>query len=246
MKRYLSLTLLLLILIDFNKNKSVDLIIESIEVNLGNEWYVKKHESGFTAYFCRTCNQKYLDSLKINPVSLNIDRYYFFDKYGPDSVSYYTTVSFPPQFTEEEELEWYKKNGVLKIRVDFEETWSKAKFKEIYLKNDSLKNEILKESLSKSNESIFADYRYWLPEERWKKRTQMFDFYFQKLPYSSKFINCSIFIDPSKPEHFCAPLLTDNTSNYWNVRANYLEDERRRALIVISEALGIKNYKIIH
>lgn len=239
------------------KLDSIDSLIIRVQNTLSKEWFVEKKANGFDVFFCRSCNENYIDSINNTP-SYNrkniqnnasfkfFTREHFFERNGPDSVSYYSTVS--QEFSTNEIRKYYEANGVMKIMVRLEQKWSKKKYKSIQNKNNTLKNEITKKSLGKSNMTIFEDYRFWVPNQPWLlNRIKDYDFSFQQLPYTSDWFEYSIFIYQDKPTQFCNIMYCDPLDNlYYKNKRNKLEHERLTALTSIAYALGIKNYKVLN
>lgn len=229
---------------------------------IGEEWFLQQSENGFVVYFCRSCNEKYqkwisdekLADNQVDSLSLRKGRQLFFKPEFVDSVSYYGTVSRPTMSfdaTEDEKnnynKNWYKRNGVLKFEIRFEEKWSDEKIIELQKNNCLLEGEILKIPLLKSNTNIFSDYRFWLPEDYFKLRTAAYDFYFERLPYASTLFDYSVFIIPDKPFFFCDVLYVNKSNDlYFNVEANFIEEERLKTLKIIVLSLGINDYKIVN
>lgn len=242
-----------------SKNDVLDSLIKRVESSLSQDWFVVKKKEGFDVFFCRSCNEQYLDSMDNRPTYSheNIQngiyrKYYtrteFFTKNGADSVCYYSTVSMEYSNDTNEINKGYQPNDILKISVNISPKWNDEKYAEIQSQNNQLKNEIIKESLGKTNTSIFADYRYWIPTQPWLlKRIKGLNFSFEQLPYSSDWFNYSIFIVQDKPCQFCKVLYCNpKDKSHHNNKRNDLEHERAVALYSIAYALGIKDYQILN
>lgn len=255
-----SLYLTFFLTISFHLNSQVsenkmDSLYHEIEFLIGDSWYFEEITNGFQVTFCKTCRdsyKRYLDTT--NLFNRNLTRSDFFKPELIDSVSYYSTVSntpISPNLTKEEKINHYSKiyraNNIMKFEIRFEEKWTQNKIETIQNKNNQLRDSILTKPLYKSNEGIFSDYRYWLPDRRWKERTIGLDFYFERLPYNSLILDRSIFIYHNKPFYFSRPMLVDkNDPEYFFKSENELENERQRVLKVIALALGIHDYKVVN
>lgn len=232
----------------------LDSLYEEIEFLVGEDWYLKPTENGFTLTFCRTCTRNYHEYLDNNQWPYRKFREDFYSSSDIDSVSYYTLVSNYhnlSNLTREEKIEYftsfYKPESILQLEVIFSEKWTTKKIASVQANNDLLKEEILKEPLYKTSKKIFSDYRYWIPEKYLQKRTEAFDFYFERLPYKSITIDKSIFIIHNTPSFFSEPLLVDKSDPeyFWN-RNNELKSEKERTLKIIALALGIHDFEIIN
>lgn len=264
-----TITLFLLLLSSkaFSQNKKfITELSNKVKEVLNDDWFIEVVNDGFNVYFCRSCNenyQKWADEtgfikgyILVEPL-VEKDRYEFFKTELADSISYYSTVSmydgiFDPSQADSiqhhAKKKFYRKNGILKFEIRLESKWSDNKIKEIQTKNNLLKKEILKESLYKSSINMFSDYRFNLPDDQWKTRTTAFDFYFQRLPYTSAFYDYSIFITPEKPYYSSVkPMYVDNSDeHYYENKENFIEAERCQALRIIALTLGIPDFVIVN
>lgn len=263
MKTFKPLLYLFLLAYSFNgfsqkiSSEKLELIRSEIQSVLGDDWFLTPTKSGFKVTFCRSCQKRYVDSCNSRPENRDWifppSRELFFDPHHMDSVCYYTTVSNESNpFSENDSMRYvylenfYKTNGILSFEVRIEKKWSDKKYQEVAAKNDTLKKEILKEPLYKMSMNIFSDYRFWLPEDYFKNRTKNYNFYFERLPYSSELYDYSIFIIQDKPYYFCSPLYVDKNDRYfYNRISNKLEHERERTLKIIALALGILDFKVV-
>lgn len=244
------------------EQKILDSLYREIEFLIGDEWFLERTQDGFSVTYCRTCQEKwkaYEDTTFpagiIHPRVMSArSRPSFFEPEFIDSISYYTLVSsYNPAFgnyTPEEKInyfrEFYKANAILKFDVTFSDKWSDKKIGHVLSKNNQLKDSILSKPLYKTSMNIFSDYRYWVPEERFRERTKGLNFYFERLPYESMIIDESIFIEHNQPFYFGLPMFVDrNDPEYYDNPKNELEDERARTLKIIAMVLGIHDYKII-
>lgn len=125
--------------------------------------------------------------------------------------------------------------------------WTQDKFNAVLARNNQLKDSILLQPMYKTNMGIFSDYRFWLPEENLRSRTQGLDFYFERLPYESLTLDKSIFMLHNKPFYFAKTFLVDKKDQeYCLKQENHLEDERSRTLKIIALALGIHDFVIVN
>ncbi|MFK8046665.1 MAG: hypothetical protein AB8B72_14295 [Crocinitomicaceae bacterium] len=220
--------------------EKIDSILAIVENVVSKEWFILKKTDGFEITFCSTCQRKYEDSVAKSGVKgLLLKRNDFYKIYGPDSVSYYSIVNSSYNNTEKNFLKIYPKNGVLRFSVTFDNVWSIDKIKETQNFNNELKTVALANSISRSNNEMFSDYRFWLPDAIiWRNKNTKSDF--KKLPYYSHWLNFSIFITQDKPYFFAGiGLIEKNTFTS-------LEEERKKALTQIAFALGINDYKILN
>ena len=233
----------------------MDSLYREIELLIGVTWFLEESINGFQVTYCKSCNESYINYLNITDFfSRTLARKDFFKEELMDSISYYSTVSNSPvsqKWTKQERIdhfsELYKTTDVLRFNVRFEKKWSNEKLDSILLKNNQLKDSILKEPLYKSNMKFFSDYRFWIPDDNWRRRTQNLNFYFERLPYESLILEESIFILHNKPFFFAEPMLVDkNDPEYFYKGENRLESERRRTLKIIALCLGIHNYVIVN
>jgi hypothetical protein len=242
---------------------AIDSITNEVKQLLGNDWFLTPTKSGFTVYFCRSCHEEYIDSCNSAAAQnsafaqrgfvVSRERESFFTPNHADSVSYYGTCCRLVQehgandsLKHLEKLKEYKANGIISFEITFDRKWSKKKYNSTQEKNEILRKEILKEPVYKTDLRIFSDYRFWLPREYWKERTTEYSFFFERLPYSSETLNCSIFIKPDKPYWASRPLYVDKSDpRYYDDEANGLEPERQRTLKLIAMALGIRDFVII-
>lgn len=242
----------------FGQKKSdvLDSLIAEVELLIGEEWYLEETTDGFQVTFCRSCNERFLAKKNIileDPFEVFSDRGAFFNEALFDSVSYYSTVNpalIPSKWSDEERIAYftdlYQPDHILRFEIRFEKKWKQSEIDRVQARNDELRDSILRTPLLFSNESIFSDYRYWLPKDQWRRRITQLDFYFEPLPYSSSILDKSIFIEHNKPFFFSEPMLVDkNDTNYFDKHQNFLEDERKRTLKIIALVLGIQDYQII-
>ena len=238
------------------KNKdALDSLFSEIEFLIGPSWFFEVTKNGFEVTYCRSCNENYTNYLDSTDFfSRELYRSDFFQEGQIDSISYFSMVSnmpIPRNWTDEQRIEYftelYRADDILKFEVIVDSEWSKEKTTSVLSKNNQLKDSILRKPLYKSNLDIFSDYRFWLPGEHWKRRTQGLNFYFERMPYESLIMDKSIFILHNKPFFFAEPMLVDKTdSEYFHKEQNRLEDERKRTLKIIALALGIHDYKIVN
>jgi|GEM_PF-5982283 len=225
---------------------------------IGEHWYVYEADNGFDIYYCRSLQQQYQAWADKNPElvfegqPLAESLQAFFKPEMADSVSYYAILSLSaksfddPQQDVKDRIR-FRKNGVLKFGIRFEAAWSPEKIEKIQQKNNLLKEAILAEPIYKTSLDIFADYRYWLPEERWRDRTQPYDFYFQRLPYTSAWYPYAVFITPDKPYFFCDVLYADPSNpQYYKDAQNFIEQERCKTLQVVAFCLGISDFRLLN
>lgn len=233
----------------------LDSLYSEIEFLIGEPWFLEETNKGFQVTYCRSCHENYMNYIDSTDLfSRERSRLDFFRNDLIDSVSYFSIVSnapIPRNWSDEQRIEYftelYQANDILQFKVIVDEQWSSPKTASVLSKNNQLKDSILKEPLYKSNMDIFSDYRFWLPSEYWKRRTQGLNFYFERMPYESLIIDQAIFILHNKPFFFAQPLLVDKMdSEYFFKEQNYLEDERRRTLKIIALTLGIHDYKIVN
>lgn len=259
MKSLITITLIILLTLSFNisaqsseifsskKLDFIDSLISKVSNTVNENWYLVKQEKGFDIYYCKSCTDQYYDSLK-NQKGFNrllMDRYDIFNEQGPDSVCYYSSVSY--EYTDDisEIRNSYKNNGIMKISVKLEKTWSHKKIKHIKAHNDSIKNDIIQKPLGKSNKDIFSDYRFWLPNNQLLLK-QSNKGNFIRLPYSSYWYDYSIFITPDKPSFFCSIMYIDKNDDYFfSNPKNNLEKERSVLLHSLANCMGINDFKII-
>lgn len=235
-------------------SKSVlDSIRVEIEELIGFDWFLTPTESGFTISFCRSCHEEYISSVS-SPGKYEWpnepSRGDFFDLARMDSICYLGCcyLGFNPDDSEaklhRESLERYKANGVMSFEVSFEKKWKEEKYLKIQSQNELLKEEILKTPLYKTDMDIFSDFRFFLPWDDLRDRTTKFDFYFERLPYTSEFLDCSIFIIPNKP-FGAIPIYVDKRDPYYyRNESNRIESELSRTLKMVALALGIRDYKL--
>lgn len=241
----------------FEENRTydyIDTVIRKVENTIDENWFVVRNGDGFDIYFCKTCMDACADSLnsKYNTRynRMRITRQDFFNTLGPDSIRYYSTVSHRGQLltldpNEEYKSGVYKKNGVIKISVQFEKKWSEAKYKEVFQHNESIKEDIIKEPLGKSNMDIFADYRFWVPKDRYLlDRSDKGDFI--RLPYESFWYNYSIFIIPDKPSYFTRIMFLNEEGLEFKGDRVDLNQERIILLNSLAYCLGINDYNIVN
>ncbi len=238
------------------KNQGVlDSLYNEIEFLIGPSWFFEETKNGFQVTYCKSCNENYhnyTDSTDL--FSRELSRSDFFQEGLIDSISYYSTVSnapIPRSWSDEQRVEYftelYKADHILRFEVIIDKKWSKEKTTSVLSKNNQIKDSIIREPIYKSNMDIFSDYRFWLPAEYWKRRTQGLNIYFERLPYESLILENSIFILHNKPFFFSEPMLVDKRDdNYFYKEVNQLENERRRTLKIIALALGIHDYNIVN
>lgn len=235
-------------------NEVLDSIRIEIEELIGRDWFLTPTESGFTISFCRSCHEEYIRSVSsqgkyewLNEPS----RGDFFDLARMDSICYVGCcyLGFNPKDSEaelhRESLERYKANGVMSFEVSFEKKWKEERYFKVQSQNELLKEEILKTPLYKTDMDIFSDYRFFLPREYLRDRTTKFDFYFERLPYTSEFLDCSIFIIQNKPFGTIPMYVDKGDSYYYNNESNRIESERSRTLKMVALALGIRDYNVL-
>lgn len=235
---------------------NIDSLYNEIDLLTGESWYLERTERGFKLTFCRSCAEKYnlyLDSS--DSFHRQLSRNDFFLEHQFDSISYFPTSShipMPYNWSENDKTDYFTKlyipQTVLQFEVKIEQKWSDQEYDLVLRKNNELKEAILKEQIFKSNLNIFSDYRFWLPSGEWKTRTEEFNYYFERLPYSSlTIINKSIFIEHNKPSFFCEPMLVDkNDDTFFDKNQNNLENERRRTLKIIALTLGVHDYRVVN
>ncbi|MCR9170888.1 MAG: hypothetical protein NXI10_00230 [bacterium] len=232
----------------------LDSLYDEIQFLIGDEWYLEPTKDGFQVTFCRSCAKNYKhykDSSGFILRERSITEFFAEDKI--DSIAFVPLVSSYHNldaYSEEERhaflVNKYKPEGILRFEVRIEKPWSEKKIEQILAQNEELKDSILREPLYKSNMSIFADYRYWLPGEYWNRRTKSLNFYFERLPYKSEIMDASILIDPSLSSFFARYMLVDKEDAYfYKKQENLLMEERNRTLKIIALALGIHDYKIL-
>jgi len=254
---------LLLALMAFNGysqsfQEKLEAIREEVRSVIGKDWFLTQTASGFKVTFCRSCQKHYEDSCNYQDKTFGfhfpLSRDSFFNPEQIDSVCYYPTVSLPPQpfyasdsARHADKLKAYQVNGILSFEIRIEAKWDEKKYRELMAQNELLKTEILKEPLYKTSKDIFSDYRFYLPEDYLKQRTEKYPFYFERLPYSSKLYDYSIFLIPDKPNFFCSPLYVDKSDpRFYDAISNFLEEERQRTLKIIALSLGILDFKIVN
>lgn len=228
-------------------------LIEAIEKVINDDWFVVETQKGFDVFFCRSCQKAFRKELDSLGSFFAKERYKFFDLTLVDSVCYYPTVSNPPYKRPDSDslfhldmIRYYEKNNRVVFKIEFEEKWKKSRYDSIFRNNEILKAEILKQPIYKTSNRIFSDYRFLLPDARFKDRTNMYSFYFQKLPYSSSFLNQSIFIYSDKPYFFCDAMYVDLEDQFFYKKSvNRLENERKKALKIIALVLGIEDFEIL-
>jgi hypothetical protein len=236
---------------------NLDSLVSQIQFLIGDSWYVDSTENGIDVTYCRSCGERYLDYLETtDPYEAILDRGDFFTNNLLDSVCYFTTISqlpVPTMRSEKKRIEYYTKrylpNDILRFTITFDRKWSQQKLDSILLNNELLKDKILEEPVYKTSMDMFSDYRFCVPNggNNWKKRTQEFDFYFERLPYSSLTIDASIFVEHNKLGFFSIPILVDRRDEtFFDKPENKLEDERQRVLKIIALALGIYDYSIVY
>lgn len=234
--------------------KFLDSLYDEIQFLIGDEWYLEPTEKGFQVTFCRSCAEnckKHYDTT--THFLYNVDCSDFFDEGLYDSVAIFSHVNGynnTDQLSPEERHNYftdkYRPDAILRYEFTIEKTWSKWKVAKIQEMNDELRDSILREPLYKSNMAIFSDYRFWLPSDRWKNRTQSLNFYFQQLPYSSGKMDASIFLKHNQNSFFSGYMLVDkNDPKYYENERNLLQDTRYRTLKIIALALGLEDFKII-
>lgn len=214
---------------------TIQMMVKSVRKVLDDNWFIVQTDSGFTVNYCKTCNQKYLDSVKGVEVP-SVTKEYFYEMFGPDSISNFSTVSYPfGGMSDEDKKEWYGKTGVLSFNIYIEEKWEQQKVDSIQTVNDAEKKILMESYPHVYGEMRFSDYRYWVPNH--KKMT--------RLPYNSAWYGNAIFINPSIECFLCSTLLAKE-EHYYNNPENFIEDERVRALFAIAYALGIRDYNIVN
>lgn len=248
---------------DKPSNEELTEICNKVEQVIGEDWFVHQTKNGFDVYFCRTCNENYQKWVKNNDFSLGTenhatyitlkDRYNFFKPELADSVSYFTTVSRPPHpFIDTSQKRnfnvEYPSNGILKFTFSVDRKWSTKKVNDTQTNNDSLKAEILSTPIYKTGMGVFSDYRFWLPESYLRQRTEKrYDFYFERLPYTSCWYDYSIFFEQDKPYFFCEVVYVDpNEEHYFGNSKIFIEDERCRTLKIIALTLGINDFTLVN
>ena len=243
-------------------NEELTEICNKVEQVIGEDWFVHQTNNGFEVYFCRSCNenyQKWVNEQEFfhrpvhdTPIS-DKKRYNFFKPELADSVSYYSLVSniprpFDDPLRDEHLKECYQKNGVLKFTFRLERKWGTKKVNDAQTNNELLKTQILSTPLYKTGMGIFSDYRFWLPESYLRQRTEKhYDFYFERLPYTSCWYDYSIFFEQDKPFFFSAVMFVNpSEEKYFDNKANFIEDERCRTLKIIALTLGINDFTLIN
>lgn len=235
----------------------IDSLCDEIQQVIGEDWFIVKSNKGFKVYFCRSCFQAYKKSEKKSIIADEFPywpKYEFFDELNVDSVAYYTTVnaygaidSSSDSLYDATMKQFYRARDHLVFDIKFERKWSDEKYTSVFTNNELLREEIEKENLIFSNDGIFSDYRFWLPTKQWEDRTEKFNFYFERLPYSSLIMDYSILITPDKPGYFCEPFYVDRSDpKYYANSLNFLEIERRQTLQTIALVLGIHDYKFVN
>ena len=244
-------------------NEELTEICNKVEQVIGEDWFVHQTNNGFEVYFCRSCNENYQKWVKNNDFSLGTenhathftqkDRYNFFKPELADSMSYFGTVSqLVHPFIDSAQLRNFKaeypNNGIMKFVFKIDRKWTEKKVSDAAANNELLKTEILSTPLYKTSMDIFSDYRFWLPESYLRQRTEKgYDFYFERLPYSSCWYDYSIFIEQDKPWFYCEPAYVDpSEENYPGNPRIFIEDERCRTLKIIALTLGINDFTLIN
>lgn len=235
------------------ESNNLDELIDEIELQIGEEWFLQKTDSGFSVSFCRSCAENYSDYLDTSSTrELPKDHFFESDKLDSIScdswVSRYTGHNFK---TEQERIDYYndyyKPYSTLQFDVVFENKWSNEQVDSILANNTLLKEAILEEPLYKTDLNIFADYRYELPSDFLQKRTTKYDFYFERLPYESRKLDSSIFIIENDVFFFCHPVLVDKDDRtFFKKDENFLEAERQRVLKAVAKLLKINDYTELH
>jgi len=238
---------------------------------ISENWFIETKETSIVLTYCRSCQQiyeKHEDSLNKSyyawrdsvraviqdkPHAIRghelwpapVWREDLFKKYGPDSVSFFSPLGSGYMTTTEEARLANKPEGILQIEIQFDDVWSEKKIQRIQYRNDSLKMEILKTPLYKTITS-FDDYRAYLPQAYLKRRTQRFDYYFERLPYRSDKCKYSIFLLGNKEELCTETILVDrNDPLYFQKQENHIEKERRATIILVAYILGLEKFEYI-
>ncbi|MFK7783891.1 MAG: hypothetical protein AB8B56_02185 [Crocinitomicaceae bacterium] len=242
-------------LIAQNTSINLDSLYEEVENLIGDSWYLEETKDGFIVTFCRSCKENYNQYLEERDnFQWSPERSDFFSADRIDSVSYRSGLSaipVSPNLSKKEKIAYFTElnqpNAILQFRVRIKSKWTESKYEKILKRNDLLKQAILKEPMFKTSKDIFSDYRFWLPKDYWKRRTQEFDFYFERLPYSSLIMDNSVFIEHNIPNFFGRPLLVaKGDQEFYKKMDNNLESEQNRTLKIIALALGIHDYQIVN
>ena len=257
----------------FNMYKLIDSQVNQLRSLLNDDWMIVPIDSGFSVYYNKGQNIEYEHHFNTNWPNVNVVRhigdstityiekepqkqvrqkpfsYYTYNNIEPDSICWFSTVN-PVTFycaNNKELREAYFKDGVLKIDVTFQPKWSKDELKIVQNRNNNLRDEMISNGLTHTNESIFYDYRYWVPKNYWQRKSKLYDYWFERLPYESDLVNeYSIFINPNVKCFFCEPLYVDDSDTlFFNRDENYLEAERQRSLRIIALSLGIQDFEIV-
>jgi len=247
--------------------------VKQLRQLLNDDWMIVPIDSGFSVYYNKGQNVKYDQHFtytqpKVNMVKTEWDTtssyvekepqtkvrerpfsYYTYNNIEPDSICWFSTLnpSFNYCITNSELRKSYNKDGILKIDITFQSKWSKNKVDNVMNRNNKLSAEMINGGLTNTNESIFYDYRYWVPKNYWQRKSELYDYWFQRLPYESLITkDYSIFINPNVKCFFCEPLYVDDLDSMYFVKDNnYLEAERQRTLRIIALSLGIQDFEIV-
>ena len=125
-----------------------DSLINKVKELIGDDWYVRKTQNGFSVTFCRSCNNNYKKAIEEGRKDVLRDR--FLGNQKIDSVYYFSMVSSrgvsrnpsKKQYNDRRR-EWSKANGIIKIDVIFETKWESQKYDSIYSLNETLKKQSL-------------------------------------------------------------------------------------------------------
>jgi len=228
-----------------------DSLINKVKELIGDDWYVRKTQNGFSVTFCRSCNNNYKKAIEEGRKDVLRDR--FLGNQKIDSVYYFSMVSSrgvsrnpsKKQYNDRRR-EWSKANGIIKIDVIFETKWESQKYDSIYSLNETLKKQSLNNLKPKSSTDIFLDYRSFVPTKEYFRNPDLLGNSFQKLPYNSLILPNSLFLNSDFYCYGCEAVWIDKSDNRFFLRKeNYLKKERNRTLQIIALVLGIHDFKII-
>lgn len=208
-------------------------IIHDVESVIDPNWFIEKNDSGFTLFYCPTCQSEYIRFSSIDNILSDTSLYEngyptrndFLTQYGPDSLHFRNMIGgYDPGSKEQNP---YPKNGILKLDVYFQPKWSQSKIDHSQKKNDEIKL-CVNENHRRIHSVSFYDYRLFIHDKFWDCDSMI------RLPYSSSWYNYSIFIVLDPDNYFSLPL--------WPEDGTDLHSYLFRTMRTLAFSLGINDF----
>lgn len=211
---------------------------------IDDDWIIEFGKTDLTITFCRSCGIP--DSTeKVAGRRIPFMRYHNFEKNGPDSVGFETTVN-PTIFPDSADFKFSRKpEGILQIKVRFEKPISEKEYNKRKANNDTLIAAFQRKGVYNRVSGLCGDFRGTIPDPtNWGRYLSDYDFYFQRMPYQSYLTELDVYIEADLPGNWSAPFYVDRSDEFYYMNHdNSLWHFYPRTLFQIAYALGIKDYK---